>query len=936
MPDNRRSSSFEPGRFRHFVGVVSLKQNVLALSMIIAIGMFWPVCQPVDAGSPTVQIANIDESTVERIDKLVRELGSPSYAVRQSAVEQLWEFGAKAQPALERAAANVDSEIARRSKEILSVLSMGIDKNTSPEIARLVLHFHSSELTVRTEVLTKLVKDGKFQLVFDLLGQVKNDDDQYQLFDKVLDFDNTLIGLARSDRWDDFEFILGHPITLKHRASAAVHYLLVNGTLAAKTNRLRIKIKTQENEGKSLKSAELFLLVGIFRLQGDYQSAMTYAKKIKDADQRAGIVNQLLLEQGDWNAIARNMVRPDEDARSVDGKILVTPAQRALVHQFVGNKKGYDDTVNELLTRAAEFQKDQDEQNEREIRDTLIEIGLANLDWPLVESNLNPDEPYKSFRLNVSNNRTEKAFKIVGLGTDVEQRNSWFNRRVRNIQSLRSKSKRLEKNGQDNDDVIVRLNQTWENAFQIAGLLGGLGLTDESVLHFQTLFAALASDDEKFRRFNVIQELVELERYEEVWMLIENGFDSSHYRQLISYIFPNRPSWSRSWYERMKTRYPDPLERLKVTSGILNSPLGTIPSFDLQVELAGAFLNPLNRYVDYYLGKIYEFHGDEELSRQHMSVSRELGWGDARKAHALESLEQGDYETAIEFFDQAWQTQKSGFETVLAADAYRKIGDPKNAMLRECLAYAMWRGAFQNSGTILSLEAIDKLHLIRDVLKLEIIRIEGVSISNERYRTQFAAALHNLDPVQSSINQQLALFNAASGDPGTRSTGFWSESRKQINTALARSKIASGDFAEALQLLLQYNEFCPGDPDIGEKFIGQFDQAGATQQANTLFEKLTEPYFEILEQYPDSSFHHNNYAWICACANRRTDHMLRHSLKACAERPNSSTFKDTLAEIYFLQGDTEVAIELCRRCIEINPIKRHYRQQLKRFQAGQK
>jgi hypothetical protein len=62
--------------------------------------------------------------------------------------------------------------------------------------------------------------------------------------------------------------------------------------------------------------------------------------------------------------------------------------------------------------------------------------------------------------------------------------------------------------------------------------------------------------------------------------------------------------------------------------------------------------------------------------------------------------------------------------------------------------------------------------------------------------------------------------------------------------------------------------------------------------------------------------------------------MLRHGLKACSQRPNSSTFKDTLGEIYFLLGDTELAIELSRRCIQINPTKRHYRQQLKRFRAG--
>jgi hypothetical protein len=263
--------------------------KVLAVSVLIVCSI---CCRPIsarlearlfttqDRNQVNPDVGGFDDTTEKQIDRLVTELGSPSYAVRQLAVEQLWEIGTVAIPALERAAGHDDSEIARRAKEILGVLAMGIDKNTSPEIARLVLQFHSSEQNMRVEVLSRLVNDGQFQLVFDLLGQVKNDD-QSHLFDEVLDFDDTLISLARNDRWDDFEFILSHPITFKNRASATVHYHLVNGTLSALVQRLRIEIKTKENDGKPVEIAELFRLIGIYRLQGDYQAALSYAKKSK-------------------------------------------------------------------------------------------------------------------------------------------------------------------------------------------------------------------------------------------------------------------------------------------------------------------------------------------------------------------------------------------------------------------------------------------------------------------------------------------------------------------------------------------------------------------------------------------------------------------------------------------------------------------------------
>ena len=505
---------------------------MLAVSLVIACGICsHPICPRVEARPLFMQSGNqgnpgvnrFSEASAKQIDRLISELGSRSYAVRQNAVEQLWEFGNEAIPALERAAGHNDSEVSRRAKEVMAVLEMGIDKDTTPEIAKLVLQFYSSEHNMRVEVLTRLVDDNQIHLVFHLLGRIKNDDDQNQLFDEVLDFDDTLIRLARADRWDDFEFILSHPITFRHRTSAAVHYHLVNGNLSRLIQRQKIEIKTQENNGQSVNPADLFRLIGIFRLQGDYQQALSYAKKLKDDDQRTGIINQLQLEQGDWNAIAEKMVRPEDYAGPADGNIAVTPAQRALVNQFIGDRAGYEETVNELLKKVADFKKAQDTSGEQEIRETLIEIGLANLDWPLVESNLNPEEEkQEAFRLYVSNNRTDKAFQVVGLGADVEQRHQWFNRRVRNIESLHSKAKRLDEKGQDNDEVNSRLSQAWENSFQIAGLMGSLGLTDESVLHFETLFAALESEDQKYRRFNVIQELIELERYDVVWQLIES------------------------------------------------------------------------------------------------------------------------------------------------------------------------------------------------------------------------------------------------------------------------------------------------------------------------------------------------------------------------------------------------------------------------------
>ena len=63
--------------------------------------------------------------------------------------------------------------------------------------------------------------------------------------------------------------------------------------------------------------------------------------------------------------------------------------------------------------------------------------------------------------------------------------------------------------------------------------------------------------------------------------------------------------------------------------------------------------------------------------------------------------------------------------------------------------------------------------------------------------------------------------------------------------------------------------------------------------------------------------------------------MLRHAQIAVKQRPDSSSYLDTLATVYFLTGEKEKAIELCRRCIAIYPSKQHYRDQLQRFTSDQ-
>jgi tetratricopeptide (TPR) repeat protein len=65
------------------------------------------------------------------------------------------------------------------------------------------------------------------------------------------------------------------------------------------------------------------------------------------------------------------------------------------------------------------------------------------------------------------------------------------------------------------------------------------------------------------------------------------------------------------------------------------------------------------------------------------------------------------------------------------------------------------------------------------------------------------------------------------------------------------------------------------------------------------------------------------------------DDALAHVNRAIELVPNEAQYIDTLGEVYFQQGKTELAINCAKQCIELAPSTAFYQEQLARFQAAQ-
>ena len=122
--------------------------------------------------------------------------------------------------------------------------------------------------------------------------------------------------------------------------------------------------------------------------------------------------------------------------------------------------------------------------------------------------------------------------------------------------------------------------------------------------------------------------------------------------------------------------------------------------------------------------------------------------------------------------------------------------------------------------------------------------------------------------------------------------------------------------------------------DRGGIFVPQLEAAGESLWADRIFEAVVERFQAVLEDWPDSALHHNNLAWACARCGRRPDLQMTHARRAVELEPKNTSYLDTLAEVQFLAGHPELALELAEQCVNLNPFSQHYREQQERFSAA--
>ncbi len=104
------------------------------------------------------------------------------------------------------------------------------------------------------------------------------------------------------------------------------------------------------------------------------------------------------------------------------------------------------------------------------------------------------------------------------------------------------------------------------------------------------------------------------------------------------------------------------------------------------------------------------------------------------------------------------------------------------------------------------------------------------------------------------------------------------------------------------------------------------------------YEDAADAYRRAIALNPDDHGSYNNLAWLYAIQGIRLKEAQRLSLQSLRKAPDSPTYLDTLAEIYYRTAQYERAIEMIRRAISIQPqdpgLRDHLQKQLDKFMAA--
>jgi hypothetical protein len=143
---------------------------------------------------------------------------------------------------------------------------------------------------------------------------------------------------------------------------------------------------------------------------------------------------------------------------------------------------------------------------------------------------------------------------------------------------------------------------------------------------------------------------------------------------------------------------------------------------------------------------------------------------------------------------------------------------------------------------------------------------------------------------------------------------------QRIHHLKATSRISSRDFDAALAEALVAEAAQPAGTKLALELVSYFDEAGAKEHGDQVFEKLWSRRQRVLDDFPRAAEFHEQLAVMGAACTRKLDQSLVHAQRAVRLRPKQLSSLLALARVHLARGEGGAARKHLAEALAIEPM----------------
>ncbi|MFK8111932.1 MAG: hypothetical protein AB8B91_07005 [Rubripirellula sp.] len=143
--------------------------------------------------------------------------------------------------------------------------------------------------------------------------------------------------------------------------------------------------------------------------------------------------------------------------------------------------------------------------------------------------------------------------------------------------------------------------------------------------------------------------------------------------------------------------------------------------------------------------------------------------------------------------------------------------------------------------------------------------------------------------------------------------------------------IKAGDRYLAQQSIERLLQLDPMDIDFAERLLPKMREAGMEDLADKALDRIVEKGTAYVQKFPFDAMTANNLAWVAAMNERHLKDARWLSETAVRAEPDSAIYRDTLAEVLFLQGEIKQALQVEQACLLDDPTQWHLHEQVSKY-----